>query len=104
MKRLVLLCAFIVAGCTHAGQIILKAGQCVLDSGVLGSVMTDLASASYVTLIADLATKVGPTVVTCALSAIAAENSGSGSATPAIADDVHSRARYLLANPSLWQK
>ena len=70
---------------TPAGQITLKTGQCVLDSGVLATVLADLAKPDYATLIADLETRVAPAIVDCALVAIAATGgsaAGPGSATP----------------------
>lgn len=82
--------AVTMTGCPHAGQVVLATGQCVLDTGVLGTVLVDLASANYAALIADAITKLGPTLVTCALQAIAASetpapttDAGVGSATAA---------------------
>ncbi|HYM54135.1 MAG TPA: hypothetical protein VES97_02150 [Solirubrobacteraceae bacterium] len=76
-----------LAGChTKAGQVVLQTGQCVLDAGVLGTIVLDLASQNYAQLVADAVTKFGPALVTCALQAIAASEqpaAGSGSATAA---------------------
>lgn len=93
--------ALVVAGCgSRAGQVTLKTGQCVLDSGVLAIVLADLASSNYAQLVADLETKIGADVVTCALTAIAttpAAGSGSGSASTSQPAPEAVRARELLA-------
>ena len=100
MNKLILAVLVLVSACTHAGSVVLQTGQCVLDSGVELTVIADLAQANYAQLIADLETKVGPTLVTCVLQAIAAEQgsgSGSGSGSAAPTPDIHARARELLA-------
>jgi hypothetical protein len=98
------------AGCgSRAGQVTLKTGQCVLDSGCLGELATDLAQSNYVQLVADLGTKFTPALVTCTLEAISspttvAVDGGAAPATALAATDVRvARARELLANPALWQ-
>jgi hypothetical protein len=95
-----------VSACKTAGQVVLQTGQCVLDSGVLATVLKDLVLADYAQLIAQLETTVGPVLVTCALQAIAAGQTttapSDGGATPTSAptspDDIRvTRARELLA-------
>lgn len=95
--------ALVIAGCgSRAGQVTLKTGQCVLDTGVEAILLVDLADANYAQLVADAATKLGPTVVSCALQAIAATapgaGSGSGSAVSARAEAVTpaQRAQVML--------
>lgn len=95
--------AMSVTGC-GAGQVALKTGQCILDSGVLDTVWGDLGKSDYAQLVADLETKVGPKLVDCALTAIAGGATGS---TTVIANETGSgvvdrtaRARELLAKRS----
>lgn len=99
MKRLVLVVILISCN-TRAGQVTLKTGQCVLDTGVEAILLADLAQANYAQLVSDAVTKLGPTVVTCALQAIAATapaSTGSGSAATGEAPVVVLRAREMLA-------
>ena len=67
MKRLAFVLVLSACG---AGSTVLKAGECVLDSGVLSTVITDLASDNFAGLIAQLETTVAPALVTCALQAV----------------------------------
>lgn len=110
-----MIAAAALTGCNHAGQIILNAGQCILDSSTMTDVLAVIGTANWVAAIAAIAVKDGPTLVTCVLNAIAAENSGSGSgsgsAVPvdasiskvvADAGTPAQRALYLLQNPSLY--
>lgn len=112
-----MIAAAALTGCNHAGQVILNAGQCILDSSVMSDVLAVIGTTNYVAAIAAIAAKDGPTLVTCVLNAIAAENSGSGSgsgsgsAVPvgasiskivADAGTPAQRALYLLQNPSLY--
>jgi hypothetical protein len=101
-----------ISGCSHPGQATLVAGQCILDNGVLGEVLTALATKNYVQAISDLALKDAPTLVDCALLAIASQNgtgsgSGSGSGSSSVAQPkivpgvsqslLSQRAREVLA-------
>lgn len=92
----------VLAACAHPLQDTLRDGQCVLDSGVVGTVFSDLEQANYKQLIADLFVKAEPALVDCALKAAAAGSppaSGSG-AQPrmaVVADVRASRAREILA-------
>jgi hypothetical protein len=102
MKKITVVAIFVVisafarvavvmpSGCTKAGQIVLSAGQCVLDSGVLGTVAGDLLKANYVQLITDLEKTVAPALIKCALQAIAASEvsppaTDAGVVVPAVA-------------------
>jgi hypothetical protein len=99
-----------VTGCgSTVGQVALKTGQCVLDSGVEAQVLTALATGNYAAAVAALTTTVPATLISCALQAIAngqGSGSGSGSASTAAGApvDLAGRAKELLANPSEWQK
>lgn len=101
-----LMLAFGSAACSHPLQTTLKAGQCVLDSGVLDTVLGDLEQANYKQLVSDLDSHVAPQVVDCALIAAASQKPAAGSGSAAAAPrtgaftasvDVASRARELLA-------
>jgi hypothetical protein len=86
-------------GGKSVGTVVLQTGQCVLDSGVEATVLADLATESYAALLASLATTVAPTLIDCALKAIA---SGSGAPTDAgptsLAVDLRvARAQQILA-------
>lgn len=95
----------LVAACVNPRQTTLRASQCVLDSGVLDTVLADLEQPGYKKLISDLGTTIAPEVIDCALVAVAAgkPSSGSGSSAPRSAAfvgavDAPSRARELLAS------
>jgi hypothetical protein len=86
-------------GGKSVGTVALQTGQCVLDSGVEATVLADLAAENYAALLASLATTVAPTLIDCALKAIA---SGSGAPTDAgptsLAVDLRvSRAQQIVA-------
>jgi hypothetical protein len=70
---------------------------------VLSTVIADLGQANYAALISSLYTTIAPTIVNCALQAVAS-GTGSGSAAPAgsgtsliAAPDLAARAREMLA-------
>ena len=75
--------AYLTACGSKTGQVVLAAGQCVLDSGALTELYGDLGQDNYAQLVADLVTKLGPTLVGCALSAIAAGQQPTPTATDA---------------------
>lgn len=97
-------------GGKSVGTIALQTGQCVLDSGVEAQVLVALATQDYAAAVADLATSVAPTLIKCALQAIAGgaagsgNGSGSASTAAAVPGDAASHAKDLLANPDKWQK
>lgn len=103
MKKLALIVVFSFAsaltGCPKAGQIVLSAGQCVLDTGVLATLIVDLAQTNYAQLVADLITKASPAVVKCALQAIigASPTATDAGIAPAYSPEVVSRAKEILA-------
>ena len=103
MKTFILAVLFVLStiatGCPKAGQIVLSAGQCVLDTGVLATVVVDLASANYSALIASLVAQVGPAVVKCALQAIvgASPTATDAGVAPAYSPEVVARAKEMLA-------
>ncbi len=90
----------VTAACVHGGQVALQAGQCVLDSGVLGTVLADLEQPNYAQLVSDLTTRVAPDLVNCALQAVASQSgqgSGSGGLPKGTPDSVVvQRAREVL--------
>jgi hypothetical protein len=90
MKRLTFVLAIAACG---AGSTVLRAGECVLDSSVLSTVVVDLASDNYAALLASLETSVGPTLVTCALQAV---ESSAVTADAGAAPAVKARAHEML--------
>lgn len=69
--------------CMRATQVTLRAGQCVLDSGVLGDVIAALDQPDYVQRIEDIGIHALPELIDCALQAVASSDGssqGSGSA------------------------
>lgn len=86
------LAAVDVASCKSAGQVALKAGECVLDSGVLATVLADLASDNFANLISP-----SDPLVACALTAIASGNATPPNDAGAAPDIRAARARQLLA-------
>lgn len=92
----------IPAACTHAGQVTLKFGQCVLDDGILGRVFAALGQDDYAQAVAGIALQEAPSLVECALRAIASQSdAGAGSGSARLAQDTPIqvlRAREILAS------
>lgn len=99
-----------VGGCAHPGQSTVRAGQCLLDNGVLAEVLAALAKPDYLRQVGTVALSRASDLVDCALQAVATQpgggsGSGSGSAMPAArvsaaapeSDTLAHRAREALA-------
>lgn len=94
-----------LASCAHPGQSVLRAGQCILDNGVLGDVLGALAQADYVRAIEGLGLRDAAELVDCALQAVAIPQPGAGPSSAAAAartapstDTLAQRAREVLAS------
>lgn len=82
-----------VAGCSHPAQSALRAGQCLLDNGVLSETLAALAQSDYLEQVGLVALKRAGDLVDCALQAIAAQS-------PATAPPAgSSAARAIAASP-----
>jgi len=94
-----------VGGCAHPGQSTLRAGQCLLDNGVLAEVLTALGKPDYLRQIENVGLTRAGDLIDCALQAAAtqpAPAAGSGSVSPSAlaavdADTIAGRAREVLA-------
>ena len=86
--------AIVLQACgSTAGQVVLKAGECVLDSRVIATVLADLASDNFAALI-----NASDPLVACALTAIASGQATTPSDAGSAAPDIRvARARQLLA-------
>jgi hypothetical protein len=83
---------YLFSGC-GAGNSILKAGECIIDNGVLATVVKDLASADYAALLAQLDPSGTDTLVGCALNTCANLDIGVDAGYSVVA----ARARELIA-------
>jgi hypothetical protein len=91
----------VIGGCAHPGQVTLRAGQCLLDNGVLGEVLAALAKPDYLKQVGLVALNRAGDLIDCALTAIAAQPSGETSEVRALAappeqDNLARRAREVL--------
>lgn len=80
-----------MSACMRAKQVTLRAGQCVLDSGVLGDVIAALDHPDYVQRITDIGIHALPELIDCALQAVASSDS------PDQGSDTASRMLPLVA-------
>lgn len=94
----------VVGGCAHPGQVTVRAGQCLLDNGVLAEVLVALAKPDYLKQIGLVALNRAGDLIDCALAAIAAQPSETGSGAEAHTlvaqpepDTLARRAREALA-------
>lgn len=95
-----------LGGCAHPGQSTLRAGQCLLDNGVLAEVLTALGKPDYLKQIENVGLTRAGDLIDCALQAAAtrpAPAAGSGSAGLSAlvaieADTIVNRAREVLAS------
>ena len=90
------------ASCARVGQVTLRAGQCILDSGVLGDVATALSQPDYVKRIEDIALRAAPDLLDCALQAVASSEPSPAAETRmrqtmVPVDTLSQRAREVIA-------
>lgn len=91
----------VIGGCAHPGQVTVRAGQCLLDNGVLGEVLAALAKPDYLKQVGLVALNRAGDLIDCALTAIASQPSGQPSEARALAappeqDTLARRAREVL--------
>lgn len=90
----------VVGGCAHPGQVTVRAGQCLLDSGVLAEVLAALAKPDYLKQVGLVALNRVGDLIDCALTAIASQPSESPEVralvTPPEQDTLARRAREVL--------
>ena len=91
MSIALLTATYAFSGC-GAGSAILKAGECIIDNGVLATVVKDLASDNYAALLAQLDPSGTDTLVGCALNTCASLDVGVDAGYSTVA----ARARELL--------
>ena len=73
-----------LVGCAHPGQAAVHVGQCLLDDGVLSDVLDALSKPDYVKQVENIGLTRTSDLIDCALQAIVAQPTGSGSGSQTI--------------------